>query len=69
MGSVFFKSILQYPCTAMVFVWSTLTIGNPAYTVVQVATNTVGVLTEVPVMLFLVKIANQTKGWFRETSK
>ena len=25
---------------------------------------TVGVLTEVPVMLFLVKIANRTKGWF-----
>ncbi len=24
------------PCTAMVFVWSTLTKGNPAYTVVQV---------------------------------
>src|SRR5574344_79856 len=27
------------PCTAMVFVWSYLTRGNPAYTVVQVATN------------------------------
>lgn len=27
------------PCTAMVFVWSTLTNGDPAYTVVQVATN------------------------------
>ncbi len=27
------------PCTAMVFVWSCLTRGNPAYTVVQVATN------------------------------
>ncbi|MEA2069113.1 MAG: arsenical-resistance protein, partial [Verrucomicrobiota bacterium] len=26
------------PCTAMVFVWSHLTKGNPAYTVVQVAT-------------------------------
>lgn len=26
---------------------------------------TVGVLTEVPVMLFLVKIANGTKGWFK----
>lgn len=25
---------------------------------------TVGVLTEVPVMLFLVKIANRTQGWF-----
>lgn len=27
------------PCTAMVFVWSSLTKGNPAYTVVQVASN------------------------------
>lgn len=27
------------PCTAMVFVWSHLTKGNPTYTVVQVATN------------------------------
>ncbi len=27
------------PCTAMVFVWSGLTKGNPAYTLVQVATN------------------------------
>ena len=26
---------------------------------------TVGVLTEVSVMLFLVKVANRTKGWFR----
>lgn len=25
----------------------------------------VGVLTEVPVMLLLVKIANNTKGWFK----
>ena len=32
------------PCTAMVFVWSTLTKGNPAYTVVQVATNDCAVL-------------------------
>ncbi|HAJ93944.1 MAG TPA: arsenical-resistance protein, partial [Synergistaceae bacterium] len=27
------------PCTAMVFVWSHLTRGNPAYTLVQVAVN------------------------------
>ena len=32
------------PCTAMVFVWSTLTKGNPAYTVVQVATNDIIIL-------------------------
>lgn len=29
----------------------------------------VGVLVEVPVMLFLVNIANKTKGWFKEDSK
>ncbi|MDZ7926182.1 MAG: hypothetical protein U5L46_03265 [Agrobacterium sp.] len=32
------------PCTAMVFVWSHLTKGNPAYTLVQVATNDLGIL-------------------------
>lgn len=32
------------PCTAMVFVWSHLTKGDPAYTVVQVATNDLIVL-------------------------
>lgn len=32
------------PCTAMVFVWSHLTKGNPAYTVVQVATNDIIIL-------------------------
>lgn len=30
---------------------------------------TVGVLTEVPVMLFLVKIANNTKHWFLENKE
>ena len=34
------------PCTAMVFVWSHLTKGNPAYTVVQVATNDLIILVE-----------------------
>ena len=29
---------------------------------------TVGVLTEVPVMLLLVKIANRTQGWFDASS-
>lgn len=56
------------PCTAMVFVWSHLTKGNPAYTVVQVAT-IVGVLVEVPVMLMLVKIANNTRDWFPEEAE
>ena len=27
---------------------------------------TVGVLTEVPVMLALVKVANSTRGWFKK---
>ena len=29
----------------------------------------VGVLTEVPIMLTLVKIANNTKGWFVEINE
>ena len=41
------------PCTAMVFVWSTLTKGNPAYTVVQVATNDLIILIAfVPIVSF-----------------
>ena len=41
------------PCTAMVFVWSTLTHGNPAYTVVQVATNDLIILIAfVPIVNF-----------------
>ncbi len=35
------------PCTAMVFVWSYLTRGNPAYTLVQVATNDLIILDSV----------------------
>lgn len=97
------------PCTAMVFVWSTLTDGNPAFFIFFIAfgvcklihlpfdiaapagmigasnffelavaialfcttsptalATTVGVLTEVPVMLTLVKIANKSKGAFYE---
>lgn len=110
----------------MVFVRSSLTKGNPAYTVVQVATNDlivlvafvpsvslllgmgnvavpliiqtilifgiayiasyflrlphdivspatlatiVVVLVEVPIMLFLVKVSNSTKGWFKKYEK
>jgi ACR3 family arsenite transporter len=51
------------PCTAMVFVWSHLTEGDAAYTVVQ-TTTIVSVLVKVPVMLTLVRIANKTQGWF-----
>ncbi|SEJ36287.1 arsenite transporter, ACR3 family [Kandleria vitulina] len=42
------------PCTAMFFVWSTLTKCNPAYTVVQVATNDLIILVAfVPIVKFL----------------
>lgn len=47
------------PCTAMVFVWSTLTHGNPAYTVVQVATNDIIILVAfVPIVKFLLGVSN-----------
>lgn len=47
------------PCTAMVFVWSTLTKGNPAYTIVQVATNDIIILVAfVPIVKFLLGVSN-----------
>lgn len=47
------------PCTAMVFVWSTLTKGNPAYTVVQVATNDLIILVAfVPIVKLLLGVSN-----------
>lgn len=47
------------PCTAMVFVWSTLTKGNPAYTVVQVTTNDLIILIAfVPILKFLLGVSN-----------
>ena len=47
------------PCTAMVFVWSTLTKGNPAYTVVQVATNDLIILVAfVPIVKWLLGVSN-----------
>lgn len=43
----------------MVFVWSTLTKGNPAYTVVQVATNDLIILIAfVPIVKFLLGVSN-----------
>lgn len=46
------------PCTAMVFVWSHLTKGNPAYTVVQVATNDLIILVAfIPIVSFLLGIS------------
>ena len=47
------------PCTAMVFVWSTLTKGNSAYTVVQVASNDIIILFAfVPIVKFLLGVSN-----------
>lgn len=52
------------PCTAMVFVWSHLTKGNPAYTVVQVATNDIIILIAfVPIVKFLLGISNVSVPW------
>ena len=52
------------PCTAMVFVWSSLTHGNPAYTVVQVATNDLIILFAfIPIVKFLLGISNITVPW------
>lgn len=52
------------PCTAMVFVWSTLTCGNPAYTVVQVATNDLIILVAfVPIVKFLLGVSNVMVPW------
>lgn len=52
------------PCTAMVFVWSTLTKGNPAYTVVQVATNDLIILLAfVPIVKFLLGVSNVPVPW------
>lgn len=52
------------PCTAMVFVWSTLTKGNPAYTVVQVATNDLIILVAfIPIVKFLLGVSNVLVPW------
>ena len=52
------------PCTAMVFVWSTLTRGDPAYTVVQVATNDLIILFAfVPIVKFLLGVSNVSVPW------
>ena len=52
------------PCTAMVFVWSSLTQGDPAYTVVQVATNDLIILVAfVPIVKFLLGVSNVFVPW------
>lgn len=52
------------PCTAMVFVWSHLTKGNPAYTVVQVATNDLIILVAfTPIVAFLLGVGGVFVPW------
>ena len=52
------------PCTAMVFVWSHLTKGNPAYTVVQVATNDLIILVAfTPIVALLLGISGISIPW------
>lgn len=52
------------PCTAMVFVWSYLTKGNAAYTVVQVATNDLIILVAfVPIVKFLLGVSDVSVPW------
>ncbi|MFP5386174.1 MAG: ACR3 family arsenite efflux transporter [Bacteriovoracia bacterium] len=47
------------PCTAMVFVWSYLTEGDPGYTLVQVAINDLVLLIAfIPIVKFLLGVSN-----------
>ncbi len=49
------------PCTAMVFVWSQLTDGDPAYTLAQVAVNDLIMLVAfAPIVMLLLGVANVT---------
>ena len=52
------------PCTAMVFVWSYLTKGNAAYTLVQVAVNDLLILVAfAPIVAFLLGIGGISIPW------
>ena len=52
------------PCTAMVFVWSYLTKGDAAYTLVQVAVNDLLILvTFAPIVAFLLGVGGITIPW------
>ena len=52
------------PCTAMVFVWSQLTKGNPNYTLVQVSVNDViMIFAFAPIAAFLLGINDITIPW------
>lgn len=52
------------PCTAMVFVWSYLTDGDPAYTLIQVSVNDlVLIFAYAPLVMFLLGLSNLTVPW------
>lgn len=52
------------PCTAMVFVWSQLTKGDPNYTLVQVSVNDIiMIFAFAPIAAFLLGISNITVPW------
>ena len=52
------------PCTAMVFVWSLLTRGDPAYTLVQVAVNDLIMLVAfAPIVVLLLDVSNISVPW------
>ena len=52
------------PCTAMVFIWSQLTEGDPNYTLVQVAVNdTIMVFAFAPIAAFLLGVSDIEVPW------
>ena len=52
------------PCTAMVFVWSQLTRGDPTYTLVQVAVNDlIMIVAFAPIVALLLGVANVVVPW------
>lgn len=52
------------PCTAMVFVWSRLTSGDPNYTLVQVAVNDlIMVIAFAPIVAILLGVSSITVPW------
>jgi ACR3 family arsenite transporter len=52
------------PCTAMVFVWSQLTRGDPSYTLVQVSVNDViMIFAFAPITAFLLGVSNIQVPW------
>ncbi|OHD53582.1 MAG: arsenical-resistance protein [Spirochaetes bacterium GWF1_51_8] len=60
-GAVFLGAA---PCTAMVFVWSHLTKGEPAFTLVQVAVNDLIILAlYAPIVAFLLGLSNVPVPW------